>query len=95
MARRRRLVVDDVVDDDEANLEQLSLRVETMGFNADLAASGGSGLERLAKRCHLDLIILDVAMPNMDGVETLTRNLRTHKTRILIRPVGFRWRTDL
>ena len=45
----------------------------TPGF--DLIAEAGSGREALAvmDRLHPDLVLLDVRMPDMDGVETATR----------------------
>jgi len=45
---------------------------EIGGFNLDVCASGAEALER-TPRFHPDLIILDVMMLGMDGVETYRR----------------------
>jgi two-component system response regulator AtoC len=61
------------VDDDESNREQLSMLLEALGFQVETQASGPAALARMCKDCPPDVIILDVLMPQMDGVETLRR----------------------
>jgi DNA-binding NtrC family response regulator len=62
-----------IVDDDGNNLEYLSALVEALGYRAETAASGQAALQRLAQTPRPDLIIIDVVMPVIDGVETLRR----------------------
>lgn len=64
----RILVVDD--DPDIAGFVQMSLTVE--GFDVRTAHDGAMALD-LVKRYRPDLMILDVMMPDMDGVEVLRR----------------------
>lgn len=59
-----------VVDDDPANRELLTRRLERGGYVAYTAASGGEALERLEQR-PFDLILLDQMMPDLSGLETL------------------------
>jgi DNA-binding response OmpR family regulator len=59
------LLVDDDDDLREALADQLVLTEE---FDVFEAPNGGEGIEK-AKAAHHDLIILDVAMPDMDGRE--------------------------
>jgi CheY-like chemotaxis protein len=62
-AKARILVIDD--DDD---LRTLVVRlVQQAGYDADTAADGQAGLERLAQRAY-DVIVCDLRMPRMDGV---------------------------
>src|SRR5271168_2793608 len=62
------LVVDDVAD----NVDILQMRLEGQGYEV---ATAGDGVEALAKIRELlpDLVLLDIMMPKMDGIETVTR----------------------
>src|SRR5215469_6474774 len=64
----RILVVDDVPD----NLDILQTRLESQGYEV---ATAGDGVEALEKACQLlqDLVLLDIMMPKMDGIETVKR----------------------
>lgn len=64
-----------LIVDDEADIRDL-LRdiVETLGHDAEVAASGFEALAKL--RLDIDLILLDVVMPGMDGYE-VARRIRT------------------
>ena len=57
-----------MVDDEEDILEFLSYNLKKEGYNILTANNGKSGLE-LAKNHLPDLIMLDVMMPEMDGIE--------------------------
>jgi two-component system, OmpR family, alkaline phosphatase synthesis response regulator PhoP len=63
-----------VVDDEEPILELLKYNLEKQGYDVKVASDGFIGVE-LAKRFHPDLVLLDIMMPKMDGVETC-RQLR-------------------
>jgi two-component system alkaline phosphatase synthesis response regulator PhoP len=63
-----------VVDDEEPILELLKYNLEKQGYEVKIASDGFIGVE-LAKRFHPDLVLLDIMMPKMDGVETC-RQLR-------------------
>ena len=58
-----------LVDDDKDILEILSYNLRKEGFEVETATDGISALKK-AKKFIPDLIILDVMMPNMDGMET-------------------------
>ncbi len=62
------LVVDDIPD----NCELLCRQLSRLGHQTATAANGLEALERLAKD-HFDCILLDIMMPVMGGIETLSR----------------------
>jgi class 3 adenylate cyclase len=61
-----------VVDDDAGNRDVLSRRLQREGYRVHAAADGAAALDRLAST-PVDLLLLDVMMPGMDGYEVLTR----------------------
>ncbi|MCF3649306.1 adenylate/guanylate cyclase domain-containing protein [Synoicihabitans lomoniglobus] len=61
-----------VVDDDRINREVIGRRLEKMGFEVVKAPSGVEALELLETEA-IDLIMLDIMMPEMDGFATLDR----------------------
>jgi diguanylate cyclase (GGDEF)-like protein len=63
-----------VVDDELLNRDALQRRLERVGYRVLTADSGPAALA-IAAAEHVDLVLLDVMMPEMDGVETL-RQLR-------------------
>ena len=58
-----------LVDDEEDILEFLHYNLEKEGFSTTIASSGKQALKEVEKT-KFDLIILDVMMPIMDGIET-------------------------
>jgi two-component system, sensor histidine kinase len=58
-----------VVDDDEASRYVKSRVLQSQGFAVDQAASGERALESIAGRAP-DLVLLDVKLPGIDGLET-------------------------
>jgi class 3 adenylate cyclase len=61
-----------VVDDDEANRDVLNRRLGRMGYAVSQAANGREALEVLEAE-PVDVVLLDLAMPEMDGFEWLER----------------------
>jgi len=62
-----------VVIDDEVQLRRLlRISLEANGYKVYEAANGQQGLEEVAVR-HPDLVVLDLGLPDMDGVDVLTR----------------------
>ena len=59
-----------VVDDSEANRDMLSRRLQRRGYTVTAAAGGGQALELIAKHRY-DLILLDLVMPDIGGLEVL------------------------
>ncbi|MDB5324448.1 MAG: two component, sigma54 specific, transcriptional regulator, Fis family protein, partial [Phycisphaerales bacterium] len=61
-----------LVDDTPANLDLLSRTLEPMGYDLAVATSGEAAV-RVAMKSKPDLILLDVVMPGLDGLETCRR----------------------
>ena len=66
-----------VVDDEEFNRDMLQRRLERRGYHVQVAASGAEALDRVAGE-SIDLVLLDIMMPEMDGMEVLNRLRQSH-----------------
>ncbi len=71
---QRRLLV---VDDNEDNRDMLARRLSRKGFEVDTAEGGVEAL-RLVHEVPYDLVILDVMMPGMNGLEVLEKIRETY-----------------
>jgi len=61
-----------LVDDEEEFCNMLSERLETRGMKVNAVLSGEDAVKRVEDQ-NFDAIILDLAMPGIDGIETLRR----------------------
>lgn len=59
-----------LVDDEEQFLDALSQRLETRGLKVDAVTSGEDAVSKVEDH-NFDAIIVDLAMPGIDGIETL------------------------
>jgi class 3 adenylate cyclase/CheY-like chemotaxis protein len=64
----RILVVDDVPD----NVDVLQMRLESQGYEVVTAGDGAEAVEK-TRELLPDLVLLDIMMPKMDGIETVKR----------------------
>ncbi|MDQ2644601.1 MAG: response regulator [Myxococcota bacterium] len=64
-----------IVEDDVRNVFALSHVLEPKGAKVDIARNGREALEILEKNPKIDLVLMDVMMPEMDGI-TATREIR-------------------
>lgn len=61
-----------VVDDEQNILDLVTAYLEPEGYEVHTARDGETGL-RLAHSFEPDLVVLDIMLPGMDGIELLTR----------------------
>jgi DNA-binding NtrC family response regulator len=59
-----------LVDDEEDFVNALAERLMARGLRADTAGSGAEALARVKARAY-DAVLLDMAMPGLDGLQTL------------------------
>jgi two-component system, OmpR family, response regulator MprA len=64
-----------VVDDERAVRDSLRRALELQGYEVELAGDGAEALARLNANGHPDAIVLDILMPEIDGLE-VCRQLR-------------------
>jgi len=62
-----------MVDDDMRNLYSLSAALEDFGLIISTASTGQEALDFLVKDSSVELILMDIMMPEMDGYEAITR----------------------
>ncbi|WP_035242273.1 sigma-54-dependent transcriptional regulator [Desulfobacter vibrioformis] len=66
-----------IVDDEKDFVEMFSLRLTRQGEKVSVAYSGQEALDLLEKT-QIDVVILDIRMPGMDGIETLKKIKATY-----------------
>ncbi len=72
-----------VVDDEPSILKLVSAYLEPEGYEVHTAADGNAGL-KAARAFKPDLIILDVMLPGMDGLELLSRLRRESEAYVIM-----------
>ena len=61
-----------IVDDEESLRMSLKFKLKSAGFDVDVAVDGEEALNRLKSK-QVDVVLLDINMPRMSGIEALTR----------------------
>jgi DNA-binding response OmpR family regulator len=72
-----------LVEDNKITANVLSQKLTTHHYTVEIAADGRTGLE-LAQAFHYDLLVLDIILPNLDGM-ALCRQLQSHGLQMPIR----------
>src|SRR5689334_20471593 len=73
-----------LIADDEADIALiLKLQLEDAGYRTVRAKDGVEALEMLAKE-SFELILLDIKMPRMDGIEVLKRVRCTYPSMVVV-----------
>ena len=67
-----------LVDDEVPFVETMAKRLEKRNLQIISAHDGQEALEKLNKNRNVDVVILDVKMPGMDGIEVLREIKKTH-----------------
>jgi two-component system, OmpR family, response regulator VicR len=67
-----------LTDDEEPFVETMTKRLSKRGLAVSCALSGQEALKQIEKQPNVEVVILDVKMPGMDGIETLREIKRLH-----------------
>jgi DNA-binding response OmpR family regulator len=73
-----------VVDDDQDIVELLSIYIRNEGYEPIAATSGTVALSELEQHPDIDLIILDIMMPDISGIEVMKQVRATSQVPIII-----------
>lgn len=71
-----------LVEDDWALRRIIQLNLAARGYQVDVAASGAAALELTQQ--HPDIIVVDLGLPDMDGIDLITHIRRFSATPILV-----------
>jgi HAMP domain-containing protein/signal transduction histidine kinase/CheY-like chemotaxis protein len=72
-----------IVDDDVRNLFALTTVFERFNINVITAESGQEAIQIMNEHTKIDMVLMDIMMPEMDGYETTQRIRREHKNSTL------------
>jgi CheY-like chemotaxis protein len=72
-----------VVDDDVRNLFALTTAFERYNIQTITAESGQEAMNILGEKPNIDMVLMDIMMPEMDGYETTQKIRREHKNTTL------------
>ncbi|WP_419659131.1 two component system response regulator [Desulfosarcina variabilis str. Montpellier] len=67
-----------LVDDEQALIEVIAQRLRQRGHEVECAFSGQAALDRLELGGIFDVVVLDVIMPGLDGIQTVKRIKKKH-----------------
>jgi PAS domain S-box-containing protein len=78
-----------LVDDDELIRRSIAPMLTALGHAVHTAESGQEALDRLQAGLQVDLVILDMNMPGLNGAQTLTRLLALRPDQIVLMATGY------
>ena len=73
-----------IVDDDANQCELYKSELENEGYTVQTAADGREAI-KMVQNDRPDLVVMDISMPGMDGIEAMSRMLsRDHKLPVIL-----------
>ena len=72
-----------IVDDEQNIIDSISMVLGSEGYEIDSSLNGASAIEKV-KNIDYDLILLDIKMPKMDGLEVLEKMMEINKNLVVI-----------
>jgi len=77
-----------IVDDEELQRMTMRSRLQAAGFAVDIAAGGEEALQKIQEK-PADVVLLDIRMPGIDGIEVLNRITKEYPSIEVIMMTGF------
>jgi len=62
-----------LVDDEKPFIETLAHRLRKRGFTVDCSFSGAEALNTLDNNSAIDVVVIDIKMPGLDGIQTIKK----------------------
>lgn len=78
-----------LVDDETAFSEALGRRLRQRGHRVECAPSGQAALDRLGRDADVEIVLLDINMPELDGIHVLQRIKTAHPLVEVIMLTGY------
>ncbi len=72
-----------IIEDDKAIVDVLKMILEHEGYNVDFSFNGSNGIEKFKKNVP-DVVLLDIKMPRMDGIEVLQELKKINRNPVVI-----------
>lgn len=72
-----------IIDDDESTCKNLSLILNKKGYDTGMAGTGKEALQKVRER-FFNLALLDLKLPDMEGVELVTPLQRIHPDMVIL-----------
>jgi DNA-binding response OmpR family regulator len=72
-----------VIDDDKSVLNSMGRVLEKNGFMVDMAETGKEAIEK-SKTQNYDVVLIDLKLPDMDGIEVLSKANFQNTVRIML-----------
>lgn len=76
-----------IADDDLRNVFALTSALESKGLKVEIAKNGLEAIESLEKHKQIDLVLMDIMMPKMDGYEAMQKIRKSHDSRMKNIPI--------
>lgn len=61
-----------LADDDQFNVYAITAALEEYGLNIIVATNGAEAVEAVTNNRHIDMVLMDIMMPEMNGYEAMT-----------------------
>ena len=72
-----------IVDDDMRNIFALTSLLEEHGMTVESHDNGRDAIRHLQERADIDVVLMDIMMPELDGIETMREIRKIHACRDL------------